>query len=192
MRFRTACPADAPKLLEIYREYIDTTITFEYALPSVEEFEGRIRSISEFFPYLVLEDDAGTIVGYAYAHRHMERAAYQWNAELSIYLSRKLAGKGWGRKSYRLLLELLALQGMKAAYGCVTSPNPPSEKLHMSLGFELVGTYPLAGWKNGAWHSVSWFRKAIGSYEGEPVPPKAFDDLPREQVEAVLERWARE
>lgn len=98
MRFRTACPADAPKLLEIYREYIDTTITFEYALPSVEEFEGRIRSISEFFPYLVLEDDAGTIVGYAYAHRHMERAAYQWNAELSIYLSRKLAGKGWGRE----------------------------------------------------------------------------------------------
>ena len=73
MRFRTARLSDAPKLLEIYREYIDTTITFEYALPSVEEFAGRIRSISEFFPYLVLEDDAETIVGYAYAHRHMGR-----------------------------------------------------------------------------------------------------------------------
>lgn len=101
MRFRTARLSDAPALLEIYREYIDTPITFEYALPSVEEFKDRIRSISEFFPYLVLEDDGGVIVGYAYAHRHMERAAYQWNAELSIYLSRALAGKGWGRARLR-------------------------------------------------------------------------------------------
>ena len=191
MRFRTARLSDAPALLEIYREYIDTPITFEYALPSVEEFKDRIRSMSEFFPYLVLEDDGGVIVGYAYAHRHMERAAYQWNAELSIYLSRALAGKGWGRRAYGLLLELLALQGMKAAYGCVTSPNPPSEKLHKSLGFELVGTYPLAGWKNGSWHSVSWFRKAIGSYEGEPQPPKAFGDLPQARVSEALERWAK-
>lgn len=87
MHFRTARLSDAPALLEIYREYIDTPITFEYALPSEDEFKDRIRSISEFFPYLVLEDDSGVIVGYAYAHRHMERAAYQWNAELSIYLS---------------------------------------------------------------------------------------------------------
>lgn len=188
MRYRTASISDAPALLQIYGEYIDTPITFEYALPSVAEFEERIRSISAFFPYLVLEDDAGEIVGYAYAHRHMERAAYQWNAELSIYLSKKIAGKGWGARTYGLLMELLALQGMKAAYGCVTSPNPPSDRLHKLMGFELVGTYPLAGWKNGRWHSVSWYRKALGSYEGEPVPPKAMSDLAPQVVEAAFRR----
>ena len=136
MRFRTARLSDAPALLEIYREYIDTPITFEYALPSVEEFKDRIRSISEFFPYLVLEDDGGVIVGYAYAHRHMERAAYQWNAELSIYLSRALAGKGWGRRAYGLLLELLSAGSEKrsgAMRGNLNRRKPSA--IFLRLGF---------------------------------------------------------
>ena len=84
--FRRAKLSDAERLLEIYSPYvIETAITFEYDVPSVEEFRGRIEDISSEYPYIVCtyKDE---IIGYAYAHRHMERAAYQWNAELSIYL----------------------------------------------------------------------------------------------------------
>lgn len=68
-----------------YAQYIETGITFEYELPSREEFARRIREFGGTYPYLIWEED-GRIVGYAYAHRQAERAAYQWNAELSVYL----------------------------------------------------------------------------------------------------------
>ena len=42
-RLRLAAIADAPAILEIYAQYMDTPITFETELPSLEEFVGRIR-----------------------------------------------------------------------------------------------------------------------------------------------------
>ena len=78
MTARFAAAGDAEDLLAIYAQYIDTPVTFETVLPSADEFRGR-------YPYLVLEEE-GKIVGYAYAHRYMARAAYGWNAELSVYL----------------------------------------------------------------------------------------------------------
>ena len=75
--FRFAAPADSAALLKIYGEYLDTPITFECALPSEAEFAGRIAAVGREYPYLVCLEK-GRIVGYAYAHRQAERAAYQW------------------------------------------------------------------------------------------------------------------
>ena len=56
MKIRIAVKEDAYKLLEIYRPYVErTAITFEYDVPSVQEFEERIMHILEKYPYLVAE-----------------------------------------------------------------------------------------------------------------------------------------
>ena len=82
---RKATENDAESLLKIYEPYItNTTITFEYDVPTAEAFADRIRETAAAFPYLVCECD-GVIMGYAYAHRIRERAAYDWDAELSIW-----------------------------------------------------------------------------------------------------------
>ena len=41
----------------------------------------------------------------------------------------------------------------------MTLPNPASEGLHRSLGFEDVGTWRRIGWKFGAWHDVLWMQR---------------------------------
>ena len=64
---RLARQADVDDLLAIYAPYLSTTVTFEYVLPSREEFSRRIADVQARFPYLVLEED-GQPVGYAYAH----------------------------------------------------------------------------------------------------------------------------
>lgn len=56
-RLRLAAIADAPAILEIYAQYMDTPITFETELPSLEEFEGRIRAITAEYPWIVCEDE---------------------------------------------------------------------------------------------------------------------------------------
>lgn len=84
---RLATEADAAGILAVYAPYIrDTAITFETETPSLDAFRCRMASIIGDYPYLVVEED-GSIVGFAYAHRLGERAAYAWNAELSIYFA---------------------------------------------------------------------------------------------------------
>ena len=184
---RFATEADGPALLAVYAQYIDTSITFEYTLPTAEEFAGRIRDISKVYPYLVLERD-GAPVGYAYAHRSREREAYDWVAELSIYLDRTATGQGLGKRLYSLLIDLLAMQGLKTAMGCVTVPNAASEAMHAALGFTRVGLSPNAGYKAGAWRDVSWFEKALGSYD---VPPAPLLPIGAVDAHAAAERMAR-
>lgn len=54
---RTASAADAPALLKIYRPYVENTaITFEYDVPSTEEFASRIEHTLKKYPYLVVEE----------------------------------------------------------------------------------------------------------------------------------------
>ena len=167
---RFAQEADAAELLSIYAPYIkDTAITFECEIPSLDEFRDRIRKISSDYPYIVYLVE-GKIIGYAYAHRHMERSAYQWNAELSVYIDTNHVHRGVGKALYTVLIELLKLQNVRNIYGGVTLPNVNSEKLHAYFGFKKLGEYHHTGYKCGAWHTVAWFEKTIGAYSLDPLP----------------------
>ena len=177
MNIRFATAADTGGCLAVYAEYMDTVITFETELPSHEEFAGRIRSYGAVYPWLVAEED-GVILGYAYAHRAQERAAYDWNAELSVYLAKRAAGRGLGTTLYGALLALLQKQGVRTAYGVVTMPNDASSALHQKLGFRVLGTYRNTGYKNGRWRDVVWFEKPIGSFTDEPQPLVPITRLP--------------
>ena len=187
---RMASGNDAQALLDIYNQYIETPVTFEYTLPSREEFQSRIRETSREYPYLVLEQD-GQIVGYAYAHRRGERAAYRWCAELSIYLDQNSRGKGLGRHLYQTLFALLRLQNIQSVYACITVPNPRSIGLHRSLGFEEAGRWPKAGYKNGGWHDVLWMMKEIGPHPDIPAPFRPIREIPPEEIARILREAAR-
>jgi phosphinothricin acetyltransferase len=186
VKLRFAAQEDVPALLAVYSRYIPTCVTFEYTLPSREAFSQRVASISQTYPYLVIEED-GQLLGYAYAHRIAERAAYAWGAELSVYLHPDAAGRGLGKRLYQALMALLELQGVRTVYGLVASPNPASEGLHKSLGFHQSGVQKNAGYKNGRWIDLLWFEKAIGPYSLEPAPLIPIHALPPEAVQRILE-----
>ena len=108
MSIRLATKQDVPRILEIYAPYIENTaISFEYTVPSLEEFTQRFLDITAQFPWLVWEEN-GTILGYAYGSRPFKRTAYQWSAEASIYLCPEARGQGIGRKLYAALEQLLS------------------------------------------------------------------------------------
>ena len=187
MGLRFAAEADSAALLGIYGQYLDTPVTFEYVLPTEAEFAARIRDIGGTYPYLVWED--GRILGYAYAHRRAERPAYQWNAELSVYLDRDCLGRGLGRRLYGALEELLGLQGVRTVCGCVTVPNERSERLHEAQGFRRCGVWKDAGYKCGAWHDVAWFEKEIAPHGWEPAPLRPIGAIPPERAAEILRRY---
>ena len=97
LRIRAAAVEDAAELLEIYKPYVEhTAITFEYEVPSVEEFAARITKTLQKYPYLVAEYE-GRLIGYAYAGAFKERAAYDWSIETSVYVREDMKRMGVGR-----------------------------------------------------------------------------------------------
>ena len=185
---RRAAADDAAALLDIYAPYIrETAITFEYDVPAAEEFAARIGDIARTHPYLVCERD-GRPVGYAYAHNIRERAAYDWAAELSVYLAPAAQGQGAGTALYRCLIDLLAMQNLRILYGCVTLPNEKSERLHEKLGFAPVGVWHGAGWKFGRWHDVGWLEKRLGG-DGAAQPVIPFPQLDGQKIQECLNRY---
>ena len=123
IQIRTATETDAEKLLEIYAPYVkNTAITFEYEVPSVEEFRDRIYNTLKRYPYLVAEVE-GTIYGYAYVSPFHERAAYDWAVETSIYVDQNKKGMGIGKKLYETLEKILKKQNILNLNACIAWYN---------------------------------------------------------------------
>ena len=158
---RVAVEADVPAILEIYAPYVTgTTITFEYEVPTKTEFLNRFRTITRDYPWLVWEEN-GEILGYAYACRPFERAAYSWCAEPSIYLKSAAQGRGIGRRLYLALEELLKLQGCRVLLALITGENTGSVAFHEKLGYSVCGQIHRCGWKFDRWLNVFWMEKHL-------------------------------
>ena len=168
---------DSVSLLNIYGEFIrNTAVTFETAVPSVLEFSKRISDIVESSPWLVCEID-GEIIGYAYASKHRERAAYRWSVDVTVYINPQYHRKHIATALYTALIELLKLQGYYCAYAGVSLPNLKSEEFHKSFGFNPVGVFHNVGYKFDEWRDVKWFELALSDYSKNPFNPKTINEM---------------
>ena len=122
IRIRPAKPEDAEKLLAIYAPYVEqTAITFEYEVPTVEEFRERIHNTLKKYPYLVAEQ-GGEPVGYAYVGPFHDRPAYDWAVETSIYVDQNKKRMGIGKKLHEALEEELRNRGFLNMNACIAYP----------------------------------------------------------------------
>ncbi|MEV6285551.1 N-acetyltransferase family protein [Kribbella sp. NPDC051770] len=168
MRIRDAVLEDAAACAAIYAPYVrETAISFETEPPSTEQLAERIVAAQKAHAWLVLEDNAGQVVGYAYGGPMKERAAYRWSCEVSIYLELGRRRTGGGRALYEALFERLTERGFRTAIAGMTLPNDASVGLHAALGFEPIGTYRKIGWKHGAWRDVAWAQRTL-AVAGDP------------------------
>lgn len=158
---RIAMETDIPAMLEIYRPYVEnTTVSFEYAVPTREEFLERFRTVTAQFPWLVWEE-AGKILGYAYAARPFARQAYWWCAEPSIYLESTAQGQGIGRRMYLALEQILKQQGYFVLYAWVTGENLGSVAFHRRMGYKIAMQLEKCGYKMGRWCDLIWMEKRL-------------------------------
>ncbi len=171
MEIREARIEDAAALLDIYRPYVEkTAISFEWEVPSLEEFTSRIENTLKRFPYLVavIGDE---IVGYAYVSSFKDRAAYDWCVETSIYVKEGMTHKGIGKALHQVLEERVKLIGILNMYACIACTKEEDEYLdnnsvefHQHMGYRIVGTFNKCGLKFGRWYDMVWMERLIGMH----------------------------
>ena len=175
-----AKPADAPELVSIYRPYVlNTAITFEYDVPTCEEFAHRIEKTLKKYPYITARED-GCIVGYAYAGVFKQRQAYDWSAETSVYVKEGITQRGIGTLLYRRLEQYLSLQNITNLNACITYPNDSSIAFHERMGYVKAAHFHKCGYKLGEWRDMIWMEKFLCGHPQAPQSIIAFPELLRQ------------
>ncbi len=165
---RLANVGDLPEILEITNRAIrETPANFHTDARTLEELTATWTDTHDTYPWVVA-DVSGHVVGFASSGRYKAKSAYDWTAEVTVYVRQDHRGGGLGRRMYTMLLSILEGQGYGTVVGAIVLPNPASVGLHQSLGFSHVGTLARAGWKFGRWHDVSYWQV---HFAGGGLPP---------------------
>ena len=168
---------DARQVAAIYYPYvINTPITFETNPPDGTEMYRRMKKVSETYTSLVCEHE-NEIMGYSYGSKFRDRSAYDWIVETTVYVREAAHGLGIGKALYASLLECLKLQGFTSAYGVIALPNDPSVSLHEHFGFTEDYLMTNAGYKDGQWYDVGFWRIKLSDVTEDTLPIKSVDEL---------------
>lgn len=165
---RDVHPDDAERLVRIYSHYVlNTAVSFEYTVPTIEEFRERIIKTAANYPYLVCTLD-DRIVGYAYAGAYSPRQAYDWTATTSIYVDKDHRRNGIGSLLYDELEKRLKEQGIINLLAGVASCEAEDEylshdssKFHISKGYTQVAHMKTVGKKFDRWYDLLWYQKKL-------------------------------
>ena len=174
---RIANIKDVPEMLAIYAPYVEnTTVSFEYEPPTLEEFTRRFTTFTQQFPWLVWEED-GRILGYAYASAPFTRAAFGWCAEPTVYLRPEARGRGIAASLYTVLEEILFRQGYQALYALVCGENTQSRRFHEKQGYHITAEFPGIGFKMGRWLSLIWYEKRQKIVKSSSIFPRPWPEV---------------
>ena len=174
---RVATEKDISAILAIYGPYVrDTAASFEYSIPTEEEFLARFCHHTHYCPWLVWEEQ-GYVTGYAYAMPAFSREAFSWCAEVSVYLAPQAQGKGIGRRLYGALEALLGELGYRVLYAVITDDNGVSLDFHRRMGYGICGRLERCGVKFGRWWGVVRMEKRL-NFVGIPTnKPKLWSEF---------------
>lgn len=171
---RLATEKDVARMLEIYAPYVEkTAVSFEYEAPSFEEFMARYKRITQRYPWIVWEEE-GLVRGYAYADEAFVRKAFQWDADLSIYLDENVRGKGIGGKLYDCIEPIMRRLGYHNLYALITGENKTSCSFHEKRGYVLEGTLKKTGYKFGKWYDLFWYTLSLDARDPSRGQPEIF------------------
>lgn len=196
INIRVATPNDAAAVLSVYAPYVEnTSVTFELAVPSIEDIRGRIERTLERYPYLVAENEEGEILAFTYAAAFRPRAAYIHSVETSIYVQMDFKGRGLGRRMYEALDALLEKQNIYSVNACIAHIDPPDEYVpntsrlfHEKLGFTKAAHFDKSGRKFDRWYDMIWMQKILVEHPENPDDFIPFPELDPITIDAILEK----
>lgn len=139
---------DFKQVQNIYAEGLKTGIaTFETKVPPWSEWDKKYikscRLVAE------LNDE---IIGFAVLAQVSNRNVYKGVAEVSIYISEAIRGKGVGKLLLNTLITESETQGFWTLHAGIFPENKTSIRLHKSCGFRVVGVKEKIGKLNGEWY----------------------------------------
>ena len=148
---RPATAADAAAICRIYNQGIeDRLATLETELRTPDERRQWLAARGPRHPVFVAETDE-MVVGWSSLNVYNPRPAYQYVADLSIYIERGWRGKGVGRRLLEHLIEQARALGYHKMMLSAFPFNASGVALYERMGFTRAGVFHEMGQLDGRW-----------------------------------------
>ncbi len=168
-RIRLAGKEDLPEILAISNWAArHTAANFAVEPERLEDWRKEWLTNRREYPWLVAVDGGGEVVGFAKASPWKGRCAYNWTAEVTVYVRSEHHRQGHARALYGRLIEVLKAQGYRTLLGGITQPNEASVRLHESFGMKRVAMFETIGWKFEKWHDVGYWQLILQDGDAPP------------------------
>ncbi|XJS11442.1 GNAT family N-acetyltransferase [Aerococcaceae bacterium WGS1372] len=152
---------DAQRVKEIITPYIEgTVLNLEEIVGPLEYYEQLILESTSQLPFFVAEYN-NEVVGFVYVSELSYMLNLTNTCALSIYVANDASVKGVGKSLLSKLEEALSRAGVQQIIANIVTTNIKSIQFHKRNGFQLLSTFPQAGYKFGQWHDVQWFGKKL-------------------------------
>jgi L-amino acid N-acyltransferase YncA len=151
---RPAVAADLPDVRQIYNHYVtNTMVTLDTETRTLRTWRSKFAYLSRLkLPFLVAVSPSGQVLGYALCEPWIQKRAYRFTAEESIYLRPASTGKGLGRALLTALLAASKEAGLKQVLAVIADSGAESSLgLHRALGFKELGRMGRVAFKFDRW-----------------------------------------
>ena len=151
---RPATERDVDPIARIYNEAVRNTVSTFDTEPRTHEAQAEfLRHHDSRHPVIVAEID-GNVVGWGSLSQWSDRKAYEWTAEVSVYIDEHWRGKGIGRRILGDLISAGRKGGFHTLLARIADGNETSLHLHHGAGFQDVGVMRQVGFKFERWVDV--------------------------------------
>jgi L-amino acid N-acyltransferase YncA len=161
---RDARLTDLPHVREIYNHYVlNSTVTFDETPMTLAALRKKFEKLRQLgMPFIVAENPAGQLLGYAYVYPWKEKAAYRFTVENSIYLGPASTGKGLGKVLLGELIERSRAAGIKEMIAVIADKGADASiGMHKKFGFKEIGQMGKVGFKFDRWLGTVLMQKSL-------------------------------
>ena len=151
---RLATFDDAEPIRRIYnREVEHSSVTFDLVPRTLDDQQAwQSQREGAFGVIVAVLDDQ--VVGFASLSEYRSRPAYRTTVENSVYVDESARGRGVGAALLGELIDLARARGFHSMVGRIVGGHEASIALHLSVGYDIVGTEREIGRKFGKWLDV--------------------------------------
>lgn len=161
---RPARPADLPAVRQIHDHYVaNSMVTLDTEPTTLRAWRSTFAYVTRLkLPFLVAASPAGEVLGYALCEPWIQKRAYRFTAEESVYLRPASTGKGLGRALLGALVDAARDAGLKQLLAVVADRGAePSLALHAALGFTETGRMGKVAFKFDRWIGTVLLQRTI-------------------------------
>lgn len=161
---RPATVKDLPDVRAIYDHYVvNTMVTLDTDTKTLRQWRATFAYVTRLgLPFLVAVSPSGQVLGYAVCEPWIQKRAYRFTAEESIYLRPASTGKGLGRALLTALIAAAKDAGLKQLLAVVADGGAESSlALHAALGFKETGRMGRVAQKFGRWIGTVMLQKSV-------------------------------
>jgi L-amino acid N-acyltransferase YncA len=165
MTIRSATHADAAAICTIYNEGIaERQATFETSPRTTDDV---LAWFAAGLPFLVSQDPAGQVRGWARVSPASSRPVYAGVGEHGVYVDAAARGQGIGRQLLEALAAAAEAAGFYKLMGRVFTTNQASLAVHRAAGFSEVGVQSRHGRLDGEWKDCMLVERLLGPARGD-------------------------